>query len=32
MRPVYRRCVTVPCRSRHKAVPYWLIILVNEPY
>jgi hypothetical protein len=28
----YPRCVTVRCRGRHKGVPYWLIILVSEPY
>ncbi len=32
MRPVYLRCVTARCRSRHKGVPYWLIILVSDPY
>jgi hypothetical protein len=32
MRPVYLRLVTIRCRHRHKAVPYWLIILVSDPY
>ena len=32
MPPVYLCSVTARCRRRHKEVPYWLIILVSDPY